>query len=39
VLQTGMVSAGDTFSVVPGAREVTIEELFRMTTRKKMHLF
>jgi MOSC domain-containing protein YiiM len=39
VLQTGMVAAGDTFSVIPGAREVTIEQLFRMTTGKKMHLF
>jgi MOSC domain-containing protein YiiM len=33
VLETGSVAAGDTFRVVPGPREVTIEELFRMRTR------
>lgn len=33
VLQTGTVAAGDTFRVVPGSREVTIETLFRLTTR------
>ena len=40
VLQTGTVGAGDTFRVVPGAREVTIEELHRLMTRgKQKNLF
>jgi MOSC domain-containing protein YiiM len=33
VLQTGTVAAGDLFQVRPGAREVTIEELFRLRTK------
>ncbi len=33
VLQTGTVTAGDTIRVLPGAREVTIHELFRLMTR------
>lgn len=33
VLQTGTIAAGDTIRVVPGAREVTVEELHRLTTR------
>ena len=33
VLQTGTVRAGDSFRVVPGAREVTIDELFRLKTK------
>ncbi len=37
VLQTGTVAAGDTFRVVPGAREVTIDELFRLRTRGKQN--
>ena len=32
VLQTGTIAAGDTFRVLPGAREVTIAELFRLRT-------
>ena len=39
VLQTGTIAAGDMFRVVPGAREVTIEELFRLRTRKQADLF
>ncbi len=40
VLQTGTVAAGDTIRVVPGAREVTIEELHRLMTRgKQRNLF
>ncbi len=40
VLQTGTVAAGDTFRVVPGAREVTIEEMHRLMTRgKQKNLF
>ncbi len=35
VLEAGTVAAGDTFRVVPGAREVTIEELHRMRTRRR----
>ena len=35
VLQTGTIAAGDTFGVVPGARAVTIEELFRLRTSGK----
>jgi MOSC domain-containing protein YiiM len=35
VLQTGTIGAGDTFHVVPGAREVTIEEMHRLITRKR----
>ena len=35
VLQTGTLTAGDTFRVVPGAREVTIEEAHRLRTRGK----
>ena len=35
VLQTGTIGAGDTFRVVPGAREVTIEQLFRLRTHRK----
>ena len=33
VLQTGTVAAGDTIRVLPGAREVSIEELHRLMTR------
>ena len=33
VLQTGTVAAGDTFRVLPGPREVSIEELHRLKTR------
>ena len=33
VLETGTVAAGDTIRVLPGAREVTIDELFRLKTR------
>jgi MOSC domain-containing protein YiiM len=35
VLETGTVGAGDTIRVLPGAREVTIEELHRLMTRGK----
>ena len=35
VLQTGTIAAGDTFRVVPGAREVTIEQLFRLRTQRR----
>ena len=35
VLETGTIGAGDTIRVIPGAREVTIEELFRLRTRGK----
>ena len=33
VLQTGTIAAGDPFRVVPGPREVTIAELFRLRMR------
>ncbi len=33
VLETGIVAAGDGFRVIPGPREVTIEELHRLRTR------
>ncbi len=33
VLQTGTVAAGDTIRIVPGAREVTVEEMHRLRTR------
>lgn len=33
VLETGTVAAGDTFRVVPGAREVTIDQMFRLRTK------
>ncbi len=33
VLETGTVAAGDTIRVIPGSREVTIEELYRLMTR------
>lgn len=40
VLQTGSVAAGDTFRLVPGPREVSIEELHRLRTRgKQRNLF
>jgi MOSC domain-containing protein YiiM len=39
VLQIGSIAAGDTFRVVPGAREVTIIELFRLRTGKRPDLF
>ncbi|MEO8935400.1 MAG: MOSC domain-containing protein [Burkholderiaceae bacterium] len=40
VLQTGTVTAGATIRVLPGAREVTIEELHRLMTRgKQKNLF
>ncbi len=35
VLRTGTVAAGDAIRVVPGAREVTVEELFRLRMRGK----
>lgn len=34
VLEPGTIEAGEAFSVVPGAREVRIDELFRATTRR-----
>jgi len=33
VLETGTVAAGDAFHVVPGAREVTVEQMHRQMTR------
>jgi MOSC domain-containing protein YiiM len=33
VLQPGTVAAGDTFHVIPGAREVTVEESHRLRSR------
>ena len=33
VLQTGTVAAGDTFHVIPGAREVTVEQSHRLRSR------
>lgn len=33
VLQTGTIATGDTFRVVPGQRELTIAELFRLRMR------
>jgi MOSC domain-containing protein YiiM len=33
VLQPGTIAAGDTFRVIPGAREVTIEEAHRLRSR------
>ena len=33
VLETGVVAAGDRFRVIPGAREVTIEESHRLRSR------
>lgn len=38
VLETGTVAAGDTFRVVPGAREVSIAELHRLTSRGRRDL-
>jgi MOSC domain-containing protein YiiM len=35
VLQPGTIAAGDTFRVVPGVREVTIDEFFRHKMRNK----
>ena len=40
VLETGTVRAGDTFRVVPGPRELSIEELHRLITRgRQKNLF
>lgn len=33
VLETGTVAAGDTIRIVPGAREVTVEQMHRLVTR------
>ena len=33
VLSTGQIAAGDAIRVVPGAREVTVEEMHRLITR------
>ena len=35
VLQTGTIAAGDLFRVVPGSREVTIAELFKLRTHRR----
>ncbi len=35
VLETGTIAAGDTIRIVPGAREVTVEEMHRLKTRGK----
>jgi len=35
VLQPGTIAAGDTFHVIPGARELTIEESHRLRSRGK----
>ena len=35
VLETGTVAAGDTIRIIPGAREVTVEEMHRLVTRGK----
>ena len=35
VLQTGTVAAGDTIRIVPGAREVTVEQMHRLVARGK----
>lgn len=35
VLQTGTVAAGDSIRIIPGAREVTVEEMHRLRTRGK----
>lgn len=35
VIQTGTVQAGDTFTLVPGPREVSISELFRAKMRHR----
>ena len=37
VLQTGTVAAGDAIRLVPGPREVSIEELHRMRTRGRQN--
>ena len=40
VLQTGSVAAGDAFRVIPGAREVTVEESHRLRSRgRQRNLF
>ena len=40
VLQTGTVAAGDTIRIVPGAREVTVEQMHRLVARgKQRNLF
>lgn len=39
VLQAGTIAAGDTFRVVPGSREVTIEEMFRLRMRGRQKAF
>ena len=40
VLQTGTVAAGDTIRIIPGAREVTVEEMHRLITRgRQRNLF
>lgn len=40
VLQTGTLAAGDRFRVLPGAREVTVEQMHRLMTRgKQRNLF
>ncbi len=40
VLETGTVAAGDTIRVIPGAREVTVEEMHRLITRgRQRNLF
>ena len=38
VLDTGTVAAGDAFRVVPGPREVSIEELHRLTSKGRRDL-
>ena len=35
VLETGSVAAGDTIRIIPGAREVTVEQMHRLITRGK----
>ena len=35
VLETGTVAAGDTIRIIPGAREVTVEQMHRLVTRGK----
>ena len=35
VLETGRIAAGDTLRIIPGAREVTVEEMHRLKMRGK----